>query len=44
MPTGDGFTFREEAQKLDTLLGKIVRIHRDGSMSDDNPFAGRADA
>ena len=44
MPTGDGFTYREEAQKLDTLLGKIVRIHRDGSIPDDNPFAGREDA
>ena len=44
MPTGDGFTYREEAQKLDTLLGKIVRIHRDGSILDDNPFAGSEDA
>ena len=44
MPTGDGFTYREEAQKLDTLLGKIVRIHRDGSIPEDNPFAGREDA
>ena len=44
MPTGDGFTYREEAQKLYTLLGKIVRIHRDGSIPDDNPFVGRADA
>ena len=44
MPTGDGFTYREEAQKLDTLLGKIVRIHRDGSIPDDNPFVGREDA
>ena len=45
MPTGDGFTYREEAQKLGTLLlGKIVRIHRDGSIPDDNPFVGREDA
>ena len=44
MPTGDGFTYREEAQKLDTLLGKIVRIRRDGSIPDDNPFAGLDDA
>ena len=44
MPTGDGFTYREEAQKLDTLLGKIVRIYRDGTAPDDNPFAGREDA
>ena len=38
MPTGDGFTWREEAQELDTLLGKIVRIGRDGSIPVDNPF------
>lgn len=44
MPTGDGFTYREDAQKLDILLGKIVRIHRDGSVPNDNPFAGRDDA
>ena len=44
MPTGDGFAYREEAQKLDTLLGKIVRIYRDGSIPDDNPFVGREDA
>ena len=44
MPIGDGFRYREEAQKLDTLLGKIVRIHSDGAIPDDNPFAGRDDA
>ena len=26
------------------MLGKIVRIHRDGSIPSDNPFAGRDDA
>ncbi len=38
---GDGFDYREQAQKLDTDLGKIVRINRDGSVPDDNPFVGR---
>jgi aldose sugar dehydrogenase len=40
---GDGFFFREDAQKLDTHLGKIVRIAPDGSVPDDNPFIGRQD-
>ena len=40
---GDGFFFREDAQKLDTHLAKIVRILPDGSVPDDNPFIGRAD-
>ena len=44
MPIGDGFTFREDAQRLDTLLGKIVRIRRDGSIPEDNPFVGREGA
>jgi aldose sugar dehydrogenase len=41
---GDGFDFRENAQRLDSHIGKIVRIHRDGSIPADNPFVGRADA
>lgn len=39
--TGDGFDFREEAQALDSLLGKVVRINRDGTIPPDNPFVGR---
>jgi len=35
---GDGFDFREQAQKLDNHFGKIVRIHTDGSVPSDNPF------
>jgi glucose/arabinose dehydrogenase len=35
---GDGFDFREQAQKLDSHLGKIIRINSDGSVPDDNPF------
>jgi len=41
---GDGFDFRERAQRLDNHFGKIVRIHRDGSIPTDNPFVGVDDA
>jgi len=40
---GDGFYFREDAQKLDTHLAKIVRIRPDGSVPEDNPFVNRPD-
>jgi glucose/arabinose dehydrogenase len=36
--------FREQAQALDSHLGKIVRIFPDGSVPDGNPFAEQADA
>ena len=35
---GDGFDYREQAQKLDNHLGKIVRINTDGSVPTGNPF------
>lgn len=38
---GDGFDFREQAQKLDSDLGKFVRLNADGSIPADNPFLGR---
>jgi glucose/arabinose dehydrogenase len=41
---GEHFTDRDEAQKLTSHLGKIVRIKSDGSVPDDNPFLGRKDA
>jgi glucose/arabinose dehydrogenase len=41
---GDRFGFREQAQDLKSLLGKIVRINADGSIPRDNPFVGRTDA
>jgi aldose sugar dehydrogenase len=41
---GDGFNFREDAQRLDSHTGAIVRINRDGSVPADNPFVGRAGA
>ncbi len=41
---GEHFISRDEAQKLTSHLGKIVRIKPDGSAPDDNPFVGRKDA
>jgi len=35
---------RAAAQHLDSLQGKVVRIHPDGAIPADNPFSGRADA
>ncbi len=35
---------RVQAQDLKSHLGKIVRIRPDGSVPEDNPFVGRADA
>ena len=32
---------RMQAQRLDGLIGKIVRIHPDGTIPKDNPFVGR---
>ncbi|WP_299083985.1 PQQ-dependent sugar dehydrogenase [uncultured Paraglaciecola sp.] len=36
--SGDGFDYREDAQRLDSLLGKVIRINDDGSMPKNNPF------
>lgn len=33
---------RMQAQRLDGLLGKVVRINSDGSIPKDNPFVGKA--
>jgi len=41
---GDGFAYREEAQNLENDLGKIVRLKRDGSPADGNPFADNENA
>ena len=32
---------RMQAQKMDSLLGKIARINTDGSVPNDNPFVGK---
>lgn len=41
---GDGNVERTDAQRLDTHLGKIVRITRDGQVPADNPFVKRPGA
>ena len=35
---GEGFEYREQAQSLDSELGKLLRINRDGTVPTDNPF------
>lgn len=44
MTTGDGFDYREQAQRLQSGLGKIVRMNADGKPLAGNPFVGRKDA
>lgn len=41
--TGDA-TERELAQQLNSIAGKILRLNDDGTVPNDNPFVGRADA
>lgn len=41
---GDRESFRDNAQDLTTHIGTIVRINPDGTVPQDNPFVGRADA
>jgi len=41
--TGDA-TQRELAQRLDSLAGKTLRLNDDGSVPNDNPFIGQANA
>jgi glucose/arabinose dehydrogenase len=41
---GERFNYRQQAQDLESDLGKVVRINTDGSIPRDNPFAGRTGA
>lgn len=41
---GDRFSERARAQTLDSHLGKVVRIERDGTVPADNPFTGQRGA
>lgn len=41
---GERYHRMTDAQRLDNHLGKIVRLHPDGSVPLDNPFVGRSDA
>lgn len=36
--------FRGQAQDLDSHLGKVIRLHDDGRVPEDNPFVGRRNA
>lgn len=44
MGTGDGFFYREVSQDLNSHWGKVIRIHHDGSVPEDNPFVHREGA
>ncbi len=41
---GDRASYRNEAQNLGSLIGKVVRINPDGTVPRDNPFVGRSGA
>jgi iron complex outermembrane recepter protein len=42
--TGDRGSERDQAQKLDNHIGKVLRINTDGSVPADNPYINNADA
>jgi len=42
--TGEGYNYREDSQKLDSLMGKVIRLNDDGSIPSDNPFVGQENA
>jgi glucose/arabinose dehydrogenase len=44
MTLGERYTHKEDAQRLDNHLGKIIRIHKDGRVPADNPFVARPGA
>jgi glucose/arabinose dehydrogenase len=41
---GDRQAYRQQAQNLESGLGKLVRINPDGSIPKDNPFVGKSGA
>jgi glucose/arabinose dehydrogenase len=43
LTTGDGFDYREQAQKMDSLLGKVVRLAFNGGIPKNNPFFNQPD-
>ncbi len=43
LTTGERFQF-DPAQDLSGHLGKVLRLNRDGSVPEDNPFVGQAEA
>ncbi len=44
LTTGEGFAYREEAQKLGSELGKTIRLNDDGSIPKDNPYVSTSGA
>ncbi len=44
LTTGEHYSSRDFAQRLDNHLGKVIRIAPDGSVPKDNPFVGTAGA
>ena len=42
--TGDRGSQRDQAQKLDNHLGKVIRINTDGTVPDDNPYVSQTGA
>lgn len=38
MTIGEGSRYRDQAQQLDSHLGKIIRLNPDGSVPENNPF------
>lgn len=44
MTLGERYARRDDAQTLDNHHGKVIRIHKDGTVPPDNPFVKRAGA
>ncbi len=44
MGLGDGFYFREDAQRLESHMANTIRINDDGTVPPDNPFVDRPEA
>jgi len=43
LSVGDGYDYRAAAQDMQSHLGKVLRLTRDGAPAPDNPFIGRGD-
>lgn len=41
--TGDGFDYREDAQRINNQLGKMIRVMADGSLPKNNPYIGETE-
>ncbi|MBB4658431.1 PQQ-dependent sugar dehydrogenase [Parvularcula dongshanensis] len=40
LTSGEGYAYRHQAQAMDSHLGKVLRLDRDGRAPADNPFQG----